>query len=221
MVFLEAMAGASPQDRFTDSQLYNIFVPRTPSLQLCPAAQQSKRRESSQPCSSHWNTWSSQPRRSATSRSSPGWLLIQNWATLRFSDHRLILPSSVKIDETGFSAQLARLKTLGSDRTVASRPLVIDRCCFLAVAGRMQEGWRFLTDVADYPRDYLIPFPSSNGHGCGRRELSYDTASAMQNRVLRMVRLGDEPLFCAFRHTVLNSALQLYFHAQRNRDPGV
>ena len=36
--------------------------------------------------------------------------------------------------------------------------------------------------------DYLIPFPSSNGHGCRRRELSYDTASAMQNRVLRMVK---------------------------------
>ena len=46
------------------------------------------------------------------------------------------------------------------------------------------------------PRDYLIPFPSSNGHGCRRRELSYDTASDMQNRVLRMVKIGDELLFC-------------------------
>ena len=44
--------------------------------------------------------------------------------------------------------------------------------------------------------DYLIPFPSSNGHGCLRRELSYDTASAMQNRVLRMVKSSDEFLFC-------------------------
>ena len=60
----------------------------------------------------------------------------------------------------------------------------------LAVAGWMQEGWRLLKDMADGPRDYLIPFPSSNGHGCRRRELSYDTVSATQNRVLRMVRLG-------------------------------
>ena len=47
------------------------------------------------------------------------------------------------------------------------------------------------------PKDYLIPFPSSNGHGCRRRELSYDTASAMQNRVLRMVKSSDEFLFCS------------------------
>ena len=124
------------------------------------------------------------------------WQLIQNWATLRFSDHRGILPSSVKIDVTGFSAQLTRSKTLGDDRTVASRPHVMDRCCYLAVAGWMQEGWRLLKDMADYPRDCLIPFPSSNGHGCRRRELSYDTASAMQNRVLRMVKSSDEFLFC-------------------------
>ena len=60
----------------------------------------------------------------------------------------------------------------------------------------MQEGWRLLKDMADDPRDYHIPFPSSNGHGCRRRELSYDTASAMQNIVLRMVKIGDELLFC-------------------------
>ena len=124
----------------------------------------------------------------------------------------------MKIDETGFSAQLTRSKTLGSDRTVASRPLVIDRCCYLAVAGWMQEGWRLLTDMADYPRDYLIPFPSSNGHGCRRRELSYDTASAMQNRILRMVKLGS---VLPLSHTILDAALQQNFHAQRNRVPGV
>ena len=104
------------------------------------------------------------------------------------SDHRGILPSSVNIDATGFSAQVTRSKTLGDDRTVASRPLVIDRCCCLAVADWMLEGWRLLKEMADYPRDYL--------HGCRRRELSYDTASAMQNRVLRMVKSNDEFLFC-------------------------
>ena len=49
--------------------------------------------------------------------------------------------------------------------------------------------------MADYLRDYLIPFPSSNGRGCRRRELSYGTMSAMQNRVLRMVKLCEVSLF--------------------------
>ena len=85
----------------------------------------------------------------------------------------------------------------------------------------MQEGWRLLKDMSDYPRDYLILFPSSSGHGCTRRELSYDTASAMQNRVLRMVRLGDVPLFCPSSTRFSDAALQQDFHVQCNRLPGV
>ena len=42
----------------------------------------------------------------------------------------------------------------------------------------------------------LANTPSSNGHGRRRRELSYDTAHAMQNWVLRAVKLGEEQLFC-------------------------
>ena len=193
MVFL---AGVSPQERFTDSQLYNVLysqllvatLPGSPAMQACRVL------TAMIVALEHLVVCARSPR---YFRAFAWWLLIQSWATLSFSDHRGIVPNSVKIDETGLSAQLTRSKTLGADRTVASPPLVIDRCCYLAVTGWMQEGWRVLKDVADYPpRDYLNPFPSSNGHGCKRRELSYETASAMQNRVLRMVKLGDEPLFC-------------------------
>ena len=108
-------------------------------------------------------------------------------ATLSFSDHRGILPSSVKIDATGFSAQLTRSKTLGDDRAVASRPLVINRCCYLAVARWMR--------LASAERKGRLPTGLPHP-GCRRRELSYDTASTMQSRVLRMVKIGDELLFC-------------------------
>ena len=193
MVFLESMAGVSPQDRFTDRQLYNVLYQEllVAALPGRPAKQAPRVLTAMLVALEHLVVCAQTPR---YYRVFSWWLLV--WATLRFSDHRCILPSSVKIDATGFSAQLTRSKTLGDDRTVASRPLVIDRCYYLAVAGWMQEGWRLLKDMADYPREYLIPFPSSNGHGCRRRELSYDTASAMQNRVLRMVKSSDEFLFC-------------------------
>ena len=195
MVFLESMAGVSPQDRFTDSQLYNVLYQEllVAALPGSPAMQAPRVLTAMLVALEHLVICAQTPR---YYRVFSWWLLTQNWATLRFSDHMGILPSSVKIDATGFSAQLTRSKTLGDDRTVASRPLVIDRCCYLAVADWMLEGWRLLKEMADYPRDYLIPFPSSNGHGCRRRELSYDTASAMQNRVLRMVKSNDEFLFC-------------------------
>ena len=198
MVFLEAMARGSPQDRFTDCQLYNVLyqellVAALPGMAIPHSRHPESFLTAMLVALEHLVVCAQTPR---YYRVFSWWLLVQNWATLRFSDHTEILPSSVKIDVTGFSAQLTRSKTLGDDRTVASRPLVIDRCCYLAVAGWMQEGWRLLKDMADYPRDYLIPFPSSNLHGCRRRELSFDTASAMQNRVLRMVKSNDEFLFC-------------------------
>ena len=48
----------------------------------------------------------------------------------------------------------------------------------------MEEGWRVLGSAAQYDRDYLLPAPSSNFYGCLPSELRYDTAFAMQNRVL-------------------------------------
>ena len=104
MVFLEAMAGVSPQERFTDSQLYNVLY-----QELLVAALPGRRSESSQPRLWRWNTWWSAPRRLVTVGFSPG----GSWSRsgpLRFSDHRGILPDSVKIEETGFSAQLTRSK---------------------------------------------------------------------------------------------------------------
>ena len=102
MVFLESMAGVSFQERFTDSQLYNVLyqellvaaLPGSPAMQSPTAMLVALE---------HLVVCTQTPRHY---RAFAWWLLIQNWATLRVSDHR----GSVKIDETGFSAQLTRSK---------------------------------------------------------------------------------------------------------------
>ena len=58
-------------------------------------------------------------------------MALQNWATLRFSDHRGILPESISWGPSGFTAVLSRSKTLGSDKNVLSRPLRADNSCFV------------------------------------------------------------------------------------------
>ena len=57
-------------------------------------------------------------------------MALQNWATLRFSDHRGILPESISWGPSGFKAVLSHSKTLGSDKNVLSRPLRVDNSCF-------------------------------------------------------------------------------------------
>ena len=46
-----------------------------------------------------------------------------------------------------------------------------------------------------FDRDYLIPSPTTNCNGCLSSELRYDTAYAVQNRVLYFLRKEGTPVF--------------------------
>ena len=89
------------------------------------------------------------------------WVLVQNWGTLRFSDHRGIDPSTVSIKDAEFSATLYRSKTIGADKAIGSRPLTIAACCYLVEPTWMQTGFSLLQLQAPYPRDYLLPSPTT------------------------------------------------------------
>ena len=79
------------------------------------------------------------------------WVLIQNWGTLRFSDHRSIDPSSVGITSAGFSAILSRSKTIGTDKSIGSRPLTIAACCYISVPTWMQERFHTAAAAGTFP----------------------------------------------------------------------
>ena len=46
------------------------------------------------------------------------WVLLQNWGTLRFSDHRGLNPAQVTVSAAEFQATLTRSKTVGSDKNI-------------------------------------------------------------------------------------------------------
>ena len=124
---------------------------------------------------------------------------MQSWGTLRFSDHRGIAPAQVTVDEQGFTASLTHSKTLGSDRSVTMRLVVVNRACFVQRPEWMTTGWKLLVQEAPFERDYLLPVPTGNYGSCRRQELKYSVGSAMQTRVLSLLKVGEEPLF---RHRV-------------------
>ena len=53
------------------------------------------------------------------------WLLVQSWSTLRFDDHRGLLPRDFKVSETGLLAKLTRSKVSGPDKHLNFRVVVI------------------------------------------------------------------------------------------------
>ena len=46
------------------------------------------------------------------------WLLLQAWGTLRFDDHRGLLPADVVVDHCGMVAKVSRTKVTGPNKTV-------------------------------------------------------------------------------------------------------
>ena len=61
-----------------------------------------------------------------------GWsVLVQCWGTLRFSDHRGLSPADAQSDSEGFIGKLTRSKTIGSDRAVTMRLVVIAKGAFV------------------------------------------------------------------------------------------
>ena len=100
------------------------------------------------------------------------WICLQHWRTLRS-------PSSIALQGIGFSAVLSPSRTLGRDKQVQSRPVVVHGLAFLTVPDWLRVGWELLKVLADFPRDYLLPPPSSFLKGCLRSELQYDAGSAI------------------------------------------
>ena len=182
-LFLQESAGIS--DKFTDSALYDVtrkelFVaalpgraprqaPRFPSILL--GAFEDNVMDSSLPVFWRVLSW---------------WLMFQSWSTLRFDDHRGIIPEDLEISEAGLVGKLSRSKVTGRDKRVAFRLLVIHPSAFLHQKDWLSTGWTILRTEAPYVRDYLLPAPANNFRGLKRKELTYHTAFAVQSQIISL-----------------------------------
>ena len=130
------------------------------------------------------------------------WLLLQAWGTLRFDDHRGLLPADVVVDQSGMTAKLSRTKVTGPDKSVGYRIVVVDAAAYLQHKEWMRTGWSVLCMAAPFERDYMLPTPTSNLRGCKCAELQYHTAFAIQSQVIahstyngrRIFHVGDAAL---------------------------
>ena len=71
-------------------------------------------------------------------------LMLQSWATLRFSDHRGLEPHNLRIEGGTFLAKLTRSKTLGSDKPVSSRLVVVDQEAYIRNSSWVKDGLHLL-----------------------------------------------------------------------------
>ena len=75
------------------------------------------------------------------------------------------------------------------------RLVVINRACVIKREGWRAAGWSLLKREALFERDYLLPAPAGNYGSCKREALKYAVGSAIQTRVMSILKIGEEPLF--------------------------
>ena len=191
-LFLQEAAGIS--EKITDSALYDVArkelfaaalpgraprqAPRFPSILL--GAFEDNVMDSSLPVFWRVLSW---------------WLLFQAWSTLRFDDHRGIVPKDLEISETELVGKLSRSKATGQDERVAFRVLVIHPSAFVHQKDWLATGWALLVKEAPYARDYLLPAPANNYRGFKRKELTYHTAFAVQPQIVSLASYRGSRIF--------------------------
>ena len=111
------------------------------------------------------------------------WLLVQSWGTLRFDDHRGLLPRDFVVTSTGLQARLTRSKVSGSDKHLNFRSVIIHPSAYIQRESWLSVGWKLLQESAPHERDYLLPAPTNNYQGFKIKELKYSTAFAVQTHI--------------------------------------
>ena len=112
------------------------------------------------------------------------WLLVQSWGTLRFDDHRGLLPREFVVTSTGLQARLTRSKVSGSDKHLNYRTVIIHPSAYVQRESWLSVGWKLLQESAPHERDYLLPAPTNNYQGFKVKESKYSTAFAVQTKII-------------------------------------
>ena len=178
-IFLQEVAGV--EDKLTDSAMYAVSLkelmsqaspgrpprqaPRFPTILL--AAFEDTVLSADKPVFVRVLSW---------------WLLVQS--TLRFDDHRGLLPRDFIVSATGLQARLTRSKVSGSDKHLNFRTVIIHSSAYVQRKGWLAVGWNLLLNGAPHERDYLLPAPTNNFHGFKTKELKYSTAFAVQTHII-------------------------------------
>ena len=188
--FLEEVAGLPAEQKQTSTELYTLMYKEVLS-QATPGRPVRQSPRMFVKLLAEIESLVIDPSKQTNLRIFGWWVLLQSWGTLRFSDHRGLVPKQITVDDTGFTGVLSRSKTLGTDKTVGSRPVFVHAACFVRERNWLSVGWRILLEAANFDRDYLLPVPTSSLQGCLQAELLYAAGFAILNRLLCALQFSE------------------------------
>ena len=112
--------------------------------------------------------------------------LVKFWTSSRSADLAGLVPSNLRLDQKGLSAQLQRTKTSGPGKKVKWLPVFVD------ISATFAKSIGFaIWSAADmsFARDYLIPLPSQDLQSCKAVFADYTAVSALSKLLYQELRL--------------------------------
>ena len=112
------------------------------------------------------------------------WLLVKTWASLRFDDHRGLIPGDFMLTSHGLSGVLSRTKTSGAGKATETLPVYVSSEAYIFQASWLSVGY-FLWEQVPGKRDYFLVMPSADRSGTTAAEVRYPDAVAISRAILR------------------------------------
>ena len=112
------------------------------------------------------------------------WLLVKTWASLRFDDHRGLIPGDLMLTSHGLSGVLSRTKTSGAGKATETLPVYVSSEAYVFQASWLSVGY-FLWEQVPGKRDYFLVMPSADRSGTTAAEVRYPDAVAISRAILR------------------------------------
>ena len=106
------------------------------------------------------------------------WQAVRTWASLRFDDHRGLVPSEMRLVNGALRAILTRTKTTGHDKSVEAVPVHIAKEAYLNHPDWLTVGFK-LWEAIPGDRDFFLVLPGLDRDFTLRIEATYADAMAM------------------------------------------
>ncbi len=106
------------------------------------------------------------------------WTLLTCWTTMRFDDHRGVIPSEIRDTGDGWNFDLRRTKTTGPGKQVSIRPCHLASGAYFRSREWFAVGLRLWETAAPFERDFMLCAPAAGLREAIHREISHDEFTA-------------------------------------------
>ncbi len=118
------------------------------------------------------------------------WVILSCWCTLRFDDHRGVIPFEFRETGNGWNFDLRRSKTTGPGKRAALRPCHLAEEAYLSRPKWFAVGQRVWDEAAPFGRDFMLCAPSSDLGEAIHREISHDEFTARMRGLIARLAIG-------------------------------